>query len=296
MTSPRTPPLLAPYVILPQPSSLTLVTGVLGATTNWLILRFLAVALANLGHDDTRKIHISSVGDGWYQEEDEVRIVLGIDFVRHLKSGRVTFVDGLSELFTNTNKLRTAKSEGESGHRFVCDPKLDVVERTVLDAIEHSKHEDPSLERKRTLLVLDGLDLFIAATGWPLQEVNDMLEEWRECADSTSVFKQVYATIISTAADAPLLQSPVTPLETTHTAFVAGLAHEAGLVMSVRGLDTGIARDISGVIRITQASGWLKANKYVQASETSQAESLVEREMLFFIGGDGGIRVWERGA
>ena len=92
------------------------------------------------------------------------------------------------------------------------------------------------------------------------------------------------------------MQSPVTPLETAHTAFVAGLAHEAGLVMSVRGLDTGVARDISGVIRITKAIGWLKADKYVEASETSQAEALEEREMLFFIGGDGGIAVWERGA
>ena len=105
--------------------------------------------------------------------------------MRHLKSGRVTFVDGLSELFTYTDKLRTAKSVGESGQRFVRDPKLDVVERTVLDAVEHSKHENLSLLRKRTLLVLDGLDLYIAATGWPLQEVNDMLEEWREVRSAT---------------------------------------------------------------------------------------------------------------
>ena len=76
MTSLRIPPLLAPYVMLPQPNSLTLVTGVLGATTNWLILRFLAVALANLGHDDTRKAHVRPIGDGWNPEEDEVRIVL----------------------------------------------------------------------------------------------------------------------------------------------------------------------------------------------------------------------------
>ncbi|MCJ1384258.1 hypothetical protein MMC17_007374 [Xylographa soralifera] len=304
MTSARTPALLAPYVVLPQPGSLTLVTGVLGATTNWLMLRFLAAALANLGRDGMRKVHVRPVGGGSDQEEDEVGIVLvsfsrdwtfwkgeamrtGIDFVRHLKSGRVTFIDGLSELFTNTHTPNTPTFEVESGQRFLRDPKLDIVERTVLDAIEHSKHENPSLQRKRTLLFLDGLDLYIAATGRAPQEVNDVLGEWRE---------QVYATIIATAADSPLVQSPVTPLETAHTAFVAGLAHEAGLVMSLRGLDTGAARDVSGVIRIVKASGWPKADNYVQASETSQAEALEEREMLFFIGGDGGTRVWERRA
>ena len=66
--------------------------------------------------------------------------------------------------------------------------------------------------------------------------------------------------------------------------------------MSVRALDTGVARDISGVIRIVKASGWPKADKHVQASQTSPAEAVEEREMLYFIAGDGGIRVWERGA
>ncbi|MCJ1322802.1 hypothetical protein MMC15_008152 [Xylographa vitiligo] len=332
ITSPRTPPLLAPYVVLPQPGSLTLVTGVLGATPNWLVLRFLAVALVDLGPDDRCKAHVHPAGDGWDQGEDEVRIVLvsfskdwafwkgegvrtvrcesplslhaflgegvqlGIDFVRHLKNGRVTFVDGLSKLFTDTNTPQAANSERESGQRVLSNPNLDVVERTVLDAIEESKHGKSSLERKRTLLFLDGLDLYIAATGRSPKEVNDMLEEWREYANSTSVSKQVYATIIATAADSPFVQSPITPLETAHTAFVVGLAHEAGLVMSVRALDTGVARDISGVIRIVKASGWPKADKHVQASQTSPAEAVEEREMLYFIAGDGGIRVWERGA
>ena len=76
ITSPRTPPLLAPYVVLPQPGSLTLVTGVLGATPNWLVLRFLAVALVDLGPDDRCKAHVHPAGDGWDQGEDEVRIVL----------------------------------------------------------------------------------------------------------------------------------------------------------------------------------------------------------------------------
>lgn len=47
MTSSRIPPLLKPYLSLPPPASLTLLTDVLGATHNWLLVRFLAAALAS---------------------------------------------------------------------------------------------------------------------------------------------------------------------------------------------------------------------------------------------------------
>lgn len=42
---PSIPPLLSPYLSLPPPSSLILLTSVLGASTNWLLLRFLCAAL-----------------------------------------------------------------------------------------------------------------------------------------------------------------------------------------------------------------------------------------------------------
>ena len=100
--------------------------------------------------------------------------------MRYSKSGRVTFIDGLSELFTNRNTPPTTKSDGKSGHRSLNDPNLDVVESTVLDAIEHSKNQNPFQQRNRTLLFLDGLDFYIAATGQTPQQVNDMIEEWRE--------------------------------------------------------------------------------------------------------------------
>jgi len=47
MTSSRIPPLLEPYLSLPPPASLTLLTDVLGATYNWLVVRFLAATLAS---------------------------------------------------------------------------------------------------------------------------------------------------------------------------------------------------------------------------------------------------------
>lgn len=46
---PPLPPLLIPYVSPPPRSSLTLVTSVIGVTSNWLVLRFLHAALLSSG-------------------------------------------------------------------------------------------------------------------------------------------------------------------------------------------------------------------------------------------------------
>ena len=51
--------------------------------------------------------------------------------------------------------------------------------------------------------------------------------------------------------------------------------------MGLRLLDTGTAKDISGVLRVTRGP---------------QGDDLEEKELLYFVGGDGGVRVFERGA
>ena len=96
--------------------------------------------------------------------------------------------------------------------------------------------------------------------------------------------QRVYATIIASAADLPLSQSPTTPLELSHAAFVMSLAHQARYIISVRGLDTGVAKDVSGVIRITRGAG-----------KCADEESVEERECLYYVGSDSGVKVFERG-
>jgi elongator complex protein 6 len=48
-SQPPLPPLLAPYVSTLPESSLTLASSILGATSNWLVLRFLHAALSSPG-------------------------------------------------------------------------------------------------------------------------------------------------------------------------------------------------------------------------------------------------------
>ena len=100
--------------------------------------------------------------------------------------------------------------------------------------------------------------------------------------------QQVHTTIITLSADYPLISAQQTPLETDHAHFLLSLAHESDLMMSLRLLDTGPARDVSGVIRIVVGGQGENESREVQ----SQAE---ERELLYFVGGDSGVRVFERG-
>lgn len=74
-----------------------------------------------------------------------------------------------------------------------------------------------------------------------------------------------------------------TPLEVNHASLVMSLAHQARLILSVRELDTGVARDVSGVLRIGKGNA-------------DGTEGVEEAELLYLIAGDGGVRVFERGA
>ena len=57
--------------------------------------------------------------------------------------------------------------------------------------------------------------------------------------------------------------------------------------MSLRLLDTGTARDVSGVVRITSGD---------QAADDKQNFQMIEeKELLYFVGGDGSVKVFERG-
>lgn len=105
--------------------------------------------------------------------------------------------------------------------------------------------------------------------------------------------QHVHSTVITASADSPLVHNAytageegiATPLETQHSAFVIGLAHQARLVMQLRTLDTGAAKDVSGVLRINKGGGFDEV-----------ADGAVEdKEVLYFVQRDGGVRVFGRG-
>lgn len=87
-SQPPLPPLLAPYLSTQPESSLTLVSSILGATSNWLVLRFLHAALstssnpnASIGLEDLpdgkkRKVVLVSFLRGWeFWKSESKRLV-----------------------------------------------------------------------------------------------------------------------------------------------------------------------------------------------------------------------------
>ena len=72
----RIPHALEPYLQVPQKRSLTVLTSILGASVNWLVLRFVHVALRNGNYHRTNLVE----GDEQKSPED-YRVVL-VSFLR----------------------------------------------------------------------------------------------------------------------------------------------------------------------------------------------------------------------
>ena len=96
-TQPALPPLLEPYVSSLSPSSLTLASSVLGATGNWLVLRFLYAALNHypssgstaIGSDlkKRRKVVLVSFLRDWEFWKTEAKRLVGALFFFFIPPG-----------------------------------------------------------------------------------------------------------------------------------------------------------------------------------------------------------------
>ncbi|KAK4125080.1 hypothetical protein N657DRAFT_352293 [Parathielavia appendiculata] len=325
----RIPHLLEPYLALPDEAAFLVLTGVLGASTNWLVLRHLysllkpsspshtsparAAALPpppppqpspsvtatehNGNQDDVAVLLVSFLRDYAFWRENLSR--LGVDLEAAARRGKFGYMDGLGWLFSSPSALTSsgqgqqqqqARGQGGGGwKRTLTSPAPGDISRVVMEGVEQLQRsnsnsitsptgKDSELKGKKVVLVIDGLDLVLAAsdpnagaaagqaTALALKE---MLMDLRETT---------HAAIITLAADDPLIKEQETTLEKQHAWFTLSLAHEADTMLSLRLLDTGAAKDVSGVIRITHKDGRARDHEY-----------------LYHVGGDGGVRVFERG-
>ncbi|KAI1637995.1 hypothetical protein F4809DRAFT_275476 [Biscogniauxia mediterranea] len=283
----RIPPLLEPYLGLPPEASLILLTGVLGSTTNWLVQRYLYTLLASppstgavpgqgrVGEaGDVNVILVSFLRDYAFWKDGAGR--LGLDLDLSIRKGRFIFVDGLSDLFSTSSPGQRPKSPGIAGEgrRSLSSATTQGLRKELEDAIAQVQAASPE---RQTVLVIDQPDLLLAASGDNVlgNTLQDTLLDLRE---------KVHSAIVTLSADEPLIAPQATPLEKEHAEFVLSLAHDAYLVISLRLLDTGTARDVSGVLRATPGG---------QSYDSSR--NVDEQELLYFVGGDGAVRVFERG-
>ncbi|KAI9927941.1 hypothetical protein MW887_002793 [Aspergillus wentii] len=329
-TQPPLPHLLAPYVSSLPESSLTVLSSVLGATGNWLVLRFLYAALSA-----SSGAHASVGADGGKKK----KVVFGLDLARLSDKGQFAFVDGLSELFyapaTTTTPAAPVAQPGALPPRTVLPVRsqpgavpgrspqpaapisngslnrpstgigpakhlhfsgrgtaaLDALEKDIAAVIQQVKNTKGSDEEdSEILLIVDQPDLLLAATG-PSKGIGATeMGDW-----IMGLQQNVSSTLLTLSSDSPLIHNTpalshyqATPLETEHAAFAVGSAHRAERVMQLRNLETGAARDVSGVLRISKGGAW-------GGSHDNGEGSWDEKEVLYFIQRDGGVSVFGRG-
>ena len=181
----RVPPLLEPYVALPPETSLIVLTSVLGASSNWLVQRYLYSflrsqrVLGSAGADGTQRsnadtreysvVFVSFLRDYTFWKDGAAR--LGLDFDALSKHGRLAFIDGLG--------LFTPPTSGHSNlpYQSLSQPTIEGLRVELEKAIA-------AMSKKRTsiILIIDQVDLLLAATEGPLtgNTLQEMLLDVRD--------------------------------------------------------------------------------------------------------------------
>ncbi|KZM19680.1 uncharacterized protein EKO05_0004323 [Ascochyta rabiei] len=359
-SSSRIPPLLQPYVKLPREDSLLLLTSTLGASANWLLIRFLCDALSNNNHDGGADEGHNVVLASWMRDyefwKQEARKGAGLDLERLRREKRFAFVDGLSGLVMGDVKdahIQQPQAQGQSmpprpqaqsppqraspmlpvrgpPGRIVpargppaptaqparpassttapaaATPQSNTSSQT---ALEH--HTLTSLDlthlkttltaaiaslistpTRKTLLILDTPDLPLALTSTSPSVFTSLILQLHNTPTVSHILTHLHA-------DTPLLtpSAPPQPLETAQYNFLTKVAHMSRRVIGTRVLDTGVARDVSGVVRVTeQRVGWGDLGLEGEDGKMDADDSGKGKEFLYQVKGDGSVKVFERGA
>jgi elongator complex protein 6 len=219
----------------------------------------------------------------------EARKGAGVDLERLRREGRFAFVDGLSEL------CLPASSHGHAGLHTLQSLDESHVRATITHAISSmnpSCSPDPSTPSRKTLLVLDSPDLLLALS--PATTPSSL----SSLLLSLHSYPSVSHVLAHVQSDHPLVSPSAAPqpVELAHHNFLVKCGHMSRRILSVRILDTGVARDVSGVLRVTeQRADWLGLDLQTEGGN-SHADVIRGKEFLYQVRADGSVRVFDRGA
>jgi elongator complex protein 6 len=182
----------------------------------------------------------------------------------NLKQNRICYVDGLAQV--NTREQTDSKA-------------FDL--ETVLSTIRNAVQQRSGATSKPTVII-DGLDLILASQpDINITRIQSFLGTIREMSNRL---------VISASGDSMLIHNrhdSATPLEREHATFIASTAYQSLWVFQLRALDTGSARDVTGVLRVSRGG----AGQEVAGPQSG----LEDAEWLYQLKGDGSIRIWSRG-
>jgi elongator complex protein 6 len=199
----------------------------------------------------------------------------GLDLEKLANKKRFIFVDGLTSLFLPAMSSKAPSTSTPSS----ANPRpADIAQ--IREDIKSSIHAlQDKEEQNNPVLIIDGLDLVLAtfATADPVSLSSMVLD----------LCENVHTTILCLASDEPFVHQQRTPLEINQASFLLSMAHMADLLISLRGLGTGCARDVSGVLRISRRCTSIHINEGGKEEDG--------RELLYHVSGDGVVKVFERG-
>ena len=153
-------------------------------------------------------------------------------------------------------------------HNYLSEP----LPASLLDLSEQiTASSSPNRLREEGTLVLDGLDFVLASTSHSSQELLSLISSLR------GRFGRV---IVTVQADAPFLHMQGTPLEVSQASLVISLAHQARTIFSLRDLETGPAKDVSGILRVGPGGQEAVGNG---------------KECLYLVSADANVRVFDKG-
>ena len=182
------------------------------------------------------------------------------------EDGRFTYVDCFSPQSTPRTGDQLAESESK-----------------ISDAISKTAKSG----EREVVLLLDSPDMMLAIGSSTALQLNETVFNLRGLVHSVVITCSAELPLISAAR--PCAEHRPSPLEVETAAFIAQQAHVARCVMSVRALETGAARDVSGVLRVTRGGGIYDEN-------SDGAHELRAMESLYLVQRDGNVKVFERGA
>ncbi|KEF58154.1 uncharacterized protein A1O9_06078 [Exophiala aquamarina CBS 119918] len=255
----------------------------------------------------------------------EIGRKLGLDIVGLVRTGRIVYIDGLPSYgepdskalgpdvvpTKSTVRLKSLTLEDldhtlNEGLRILSTPVIasstsaSASTRTTGAGAAHARVPTAAASpfaaagEVMPVVIVDGID-FVLASQQPsvsALSLQSMLATLR--AKSQSL-------VVTCSGDGPLLHNhdgvsaSATRLEADHALFVTSMAHQSQWLFQLRGLDTGTANDVSGVVRVSRGGAEGDDHRDGGMSRGPRQEDLDDAEWLYQIKGDGSARVWGRG-
>jgi elongator complex protein 6 len=197
-----------------------------------------------------------------------------LDFPSLVSSKRLIYFDGL--IYPTTSPSSQPQNSNFVHFNLSSLQDLESLVRRYSEQNQKSEHAS------KTILIMDGMDFLLAS--------QPSITSLALSRTIMTLRQHVHNTILTSSADYPLLHNPsplATPLESEHRVLVTTMSHQSRIVVQLRSLGTGAAKDISGVLRVS-AGG---AHDDLEEEDTGFEEG----EWLYQVSGDGSVRVWGRG-